>query len=86
MGVGSDHGVVEKKVSVGLGFSEKDLLVLTSPLRLLDMVKECFGIAVARNVDDIKPDHLPVILIVYKAKGSVDVRNIIQGAMSFHTQ
>ena len=47
--------------------------------RLLDMVRDCFGIAVAKNVDDIKPDHLPVILIVYKAKGQVEVRNIIQG-------
>ena len=43
------------------------------------MVGECFGQAVAANVDDIKPDHLPVILIVFKAKGQTDVRNIIQG-------
>ena len=43
------------------------------------MVKDCFGMAVAANVDDIQPDHLPVILIVFKSKGQVDVRNIIQG-------
>ena len=43
------------------------------------MVKESFGISVASNVDDISPDHLPVILIVFKSKGSVDVRDIIQG-------
>lgn len=47
--------------------------------KLLDMVKDCFGMAVAANVDDIQPDHLPVILIVFKSKGQVDVRNIIQG-------
>ena len=43
------------------------------------MVRECFGSMVAENVDDIKPDHLPVILIVFKAKGQMNVRNIIQG-------
>ena len=47
------------------------------------MVKDCFGMAVAANVDDIQPDHLPVILIVFKSKGQVDVRNIIQG-MNIH--
>lgn len=43
------------------------------------MVRDSFGAPVANNVDDIKPDHLPVILIVFKSKGQMDVRNIIQG-------
>jgi hypothetical protein len=47
--------------------------------KLLEMVRDCFGLPVAKNVDDIKPDSLPVILIVFKAKGQMDVRNIIQG-------
>ena len=43
------------------------------------MVRESFGTSIATHVDDIKPDHLPVILIVYKSKGQIDVRDIIQG-------
>ena len=34
---------------------------------------------VATNIDDIKPDHLPAILIVSKAGSNVEVNNIIQG-------
>ena len=47
--------------------------------RLLDMIAECFGPMARARVDDIHSDHLPVILIVSKIQGSVDVRNIIQG-------
>ena len=43
------------------------------------MVKESFGMPVATNIDDIKPDHLPAILIVSKAGSNVEVNNIIQG-------
>ena len=50
--------------------------------RLLEMVKESFGLPVATNIDDIKPDHLPAILIVSKAGSNVEVNNIIQGEFS----
>ena len=43
------------------------------------MISECFGQMARANVDDIHSDHLPVILIVFKVQGSVNVRNIIQG-------
>lgn len=76
--MGPDHGVTQEKVS----HCQLVVLPWQPLLRLLDMVKECFGLAVAKNVDDIKPDHLPVILIVYKSKGQVEVRNIIQGTES----
>ena len=78
MGMGPHNGVFKEKVSHGHHLT---INIVTHYLlsRLLDMVKECFGLAVAKNVDDIKPDHLPVILIVYKSKGQVEVRNIIQG-------
>jgi hypothetical protein len=55
---------------------------LTSPRhrkQLLDMIGECFGQMARARVNDIHSDHLPVILIVSKVQGSVDVRNIIQG-------
>ena len=45
------------------------------------MVEDCFGSAAKTSVDEIKADHLPVILIVYKEKGSVSIRNIIQGVL-----
>ena len=47
--------------------------------RLLKMVEDSFGKSAKGNVDEIRADHLPCILIVYKMKGSVDIRNIIQG-------
>ena len=47
--------------------------------RLLKMVEESFGKSAKGNVDKIRADHLPCILIVYKMKGGVDIRNIIQG-------
>ena len=43
------------------------------------MVEESFGKSAKGNVDEIRADHLPCILIVYKMKGGVDIRNIIQG-------
>ena len=44
------------------------------------MVEENFGNKSAKgNVDEIRVDHLSCILIVYKMKGGVDIRNIIQG-------
>lgn len=46
------------------------------------MVKESFGSSIATNVDAVKPDSLPVILIVYKSKGQIDVGDVIQGISS----
>ena len=43
------------------------------------MVEESFGKSAKGNVDEIRADHLPCILIVYKVKGAVDIRNIVQG-------
>lgn len=51
--------------------------------RLLDMVRESFGTDAARNVMSVEPDNLPIILIVFKSKGKVEVRNVIQG-LSLH--
>ena len=47
------------------------------------MVEESFGKSAKGNVDEIRADHLPCILIVYKIKGAVDIRNIVQG-MELH--
>ena len=47
--------------------------------RLLDMISLCFGPLARSSVDDIHSDQLPVILIVLKSKGTVAIRNIIQG-------
>ena len=47
--------------------------------RLLEMVRESFGNDAARNVMSVEPDNLPIILIVFKSKGQVEVRNAIQG-------
>jgi len=43
------------------------------------MVRESFGNDAARNVMSVEPDNLPIILIVFKSKGQVEVRNAIQG-------
>ena len=45
------------------------------------MISECFGAMARARVDDIHSDHLPVILIVSKIQGTVDVRNIVQGVL-----
>ena len=45
------------------------------------MVEECFGKVAKNNVDEIRADHLPAILIAYKVKGNTEIRNIIQGSM-----
>ena len=36
--------------------------------------EESFGKSAKGNVDEIRADHLPCILIVYKIKGAVDIR------------
>ncbi len=43
------------------------------------MVEECFGVLAKSSVDEIRADSLPVILIAYKEKGSLGIKNIIQG-------
>ena len=43
------------------------------------MIADCFGPMARARVNDIHSDSLPVILIVSKVHGNVDVRNIIQG-------
>ena len=48
-------------------------------LRLLEMVHDCFGKIAKASVDEVTPEQLPAILLVYKMKGSLDIRNIIQG-------
>ncbi len=50
-----------------------------SPYRLLEMVKDCFGIVAKSSVEEVRAEQLPAILLVYKMKGSLDIRNIIQG-------
>ncbi len=54
-------------------------LVNLLPPRLLQMVEECFGKVAKSSVDEIRADHLPAMLIVYKVKGITDIKNIIQG-------
>ena len=53
--------------------------VCCSVARLLDMVRESFGADAARNVMAVEPDNLPIILIVFKSKGKVEVHNFIRG-------
>ena len=43
------------------------------------MVKESFGEQTASSVESVKSDHLPVILLVCKVGGKLEVQNIIQG-------
>ena len=45
------------------------------------MVEQSFGAAAKTSVDTIRADYLPVILLAYKERGSVAIRNIIQGGM-----
>ena len=47
------------------------------------MVEECFGKMAKVSVDEIRADHLPAILIVYKVKGSTDIKSIIQGVLGY---
>ena len=47
--------------------------------RLLEMVHRCFGSMAKTGVADIKAESLPVMLIVVKLKGSLEIKNIIQG-------
>ena len=43
------------------------------------MVRASFGNTAATSVDDVKPDHLPLVLIVCKQKGGYNVYNILHG-------
>ena len=43
------------------------------------MVRGSFGNTAAASVDDVKPDHLPLVLIVCKQKGGYNVYNILHG-------
>ena len=47
----------------------------------MNMVKESFGLPIATNIDDIKTDHFPAILIISKAGPSDEVNNINQGEL-----
>ena len=42
------------------------------------MVDECFGASAKSEVDAIRADHLPVILLAYKEKGSVSIKAVIK--------
>ena len=53
--------------------------------RLLQMVKSAFGEEIAESVESVKSDNLPVILIVCKMDGKVEVQNIIQGHTDLET-
>lgn len=53
--------------------------------RLLKMVKGAFGEEIAESVESVKSDNLPVILIVCKMDGKVEVQNIIQGHTDLET-
>ena len=53
--------------------------------RLLHMVKAAFGEEIAESVESVKSDNLPVILIVCKMDGKVEVQNIIQGHTDLET-
>lgn len=56
-----------------------DLTLHEHRLKLLKMVEQSFGAAAKTSVDTIRADYLPVILLAYKERGSVAIRNIIQG-------
>ena len=43
------------------------------------MVKDSFGDDVASSVENVKSDHPPLILVVCKVGGKLEVQNIIQG-------
>ena len=53
--------------------------------RLLKMVKGAFGEEIAESVESVKSDNLPVMLIVCKMDGKVEVQNIIQGHTDLET-
>lgn len=56
-----------------------DLTLHVHRLKLLSMVEECFGASAKANVDEIRADHLPVILLAHKEKGTVGIKTIVQG-------
>ena len=43
------------------------------------MVRECFGSLAKTSVDEIRAESLPVMLIVVKTKGILEIKNIVQG-------
>ena len=45
------------------------------------MVDECFGVSGKTQVNEIEEQHLPVILITFKEKGSVSIKTVIQGIL-----
>lgn len=47
------------------------------------MVDECFGASAKSVVDGIRADHLPVILLAYKEKGSVSIKVVIKSERGF---
>ena len=47
------------------------------------MVRGSFGNTAAASVDEVKPDHLPLVLIVCKQKGGYNVYTILHGTTSF---
>lgn len=53
--------------------------------KLLEMVKDSFGEQTASSVESVKSDHLPVILLVCKVGGRLEVQNIIQGHTDLET-
>ena len=61
-----------------------NLLVIldTCPYRLLAMVQDCLG-PLARSLVNIqlKPESLPMMVLVADVKGSMTIRNVIQGKL-----
>ena len=53
--------------------------------QLIGMVRASFGNTAATSVDDVKPDHLPLVLIVCKQKGGYNVYNILHGDTDLDT-
>ena len=59
----------------GLGLAE----FVFRDCRLLEMVRDCFGSLAKTSVDEIRAESLPVMLIVVKMKGKLEIKNIVQG-------
>ena len=43
------------------------------------MIDECFGANGKTQVNEIEADQLPVILLAYKEKGSIGIKQVVQG-------
>ncbi|XP_065834232.1 FAS-associated factor 1-like [Oscarella lobularis] len=59
-----------------------DVTHKTNEKRLLEIVTKHFGSVVADTVENFKPDQLPVLLIVVKSRGGMDVFAVLQGHIS----